>query len=105
MEYALKYNAPVVPACVVGSEEATLTLASVDLKTFGFKHLPITPIFPWLGLAGLIPFPAKFDIYFEPPINYCKDHAHEADDPAKVQELVDGLRNKIQAMLDQVLGR
>jgi 1-acyl-sn-glycerol-3-phosphate acyltransferase len=106
MEYALRYKTPIIPTCVTGSEESAMTLAKIDSKVLGFKHLPITPIFPWLGLLGLIPFPTKFDIYFEPPVNYFTDRADaDAANPAKIRELVDDLHDKIQSMLDAALGK
>lgn len=105
MEYALKYKTPIIPTCVTGSEEAALTLAKINVNLSGFKHLPITPFFPWLGPLGALPLPSKFDIYFEEPVHYYKDHAGEVNDPAKVRILVDDLRDRIQNMLDTALGR
>lgn len=105
MEYALKYKTPIIPTCVTGSEEAAMTLAGIDLPLAGFKHLPITPIFPWLGPLGLVPFPSKFDIYFGEPVDYFTENAERADDPAVVRELVDDLHGKIKKMLDDALGR
>ncbi|MEW5947431.1 MAG: 1-acyl-sn-glycerol-3-phosphate acyltransferase [bacterium] len=105
MEYALRYRTPIIPACVTGSEESAMALGSIPLPRGGFRHFPITPIFPWLGPLGLIPFPSKFDIYFDPPVDYFTEHAHEVDNPAKVRPLVDGLHDRIQAMLDGALGR
>lgn len=105
MEYALKHRTPIIPTCVTGSEEAAMTLASVDLPVAGFKHLPLTPIFPWLGPLGLVPFPSKFDIYFGEPIHYYKDHADDVDNPDKVREVVDHLHGVIRSMLDEALGR
>jgi len=101
MEYALRYGTPVVPACVTGSEESALAFTHLSLPQFNFKYVPITPTFPWLGLAGLIPYPAKFDIYFNEPVPYHEDHAGEEGDPEKVRVLVDDLRDRIQEMLDE----
>jgi len=105
MEYALKYNTPIIPTCVTGAEEAALVLASVDLPLAGFKHIPISPLWPWFGLLGLLPFPSKFDIYFDPPEDYHTGHAADADDPAAVRRLSDEVRDKVQTMLDRALGR
>ena len=105
MEYALRFKTPVVPTCVTGSEEAALTLAKINTNLAGFKHIPVTPIFPWLGPLGLIPFPTKFNVYFEPPIAYHEEHRADMDNPEKVRVLVDGLRDHIQDMLDRALGR
>ena len=105
MEYALRYRTPIIPTCVTGSEEAALTLAKLDVNMGGFKHLPITPIFPWLGPLGVFPFPSKFNIYFDPLADYFTDHADEVDSPDKVRAHVDDLRARIQNMLDTALGR
>lgn len=104
MEYALRGRTLIIPTCVTGSEEAAMTLAKLDVNLGGFKHLPITPIFPWLGPLGLFPFPSKFDIYFGEPVDYFTEHAHEVDNPAKVRVLVDDLRQRIVTMLDDALG-
>lgn len=105
MEYALKYKTPIIPTCVTGSEEAALTLAKMNVNLGGFKHLPITPFFPWFGPLGALPLPSKFDIYFEEPVHYYKGHEDDINDPAKVRILVDDLRDRIQNMLDTALGR
>ncbi|MFH1539586.1 MAG: 1-acyl-sn-glycerol-3-phosphate acyltransferase [bacterium] len=105
MEYALRYRTPIIPTCVTGSEEAAMTLGKLDLPVGGFKHFPITPIFPWLGILGLVPFPSKINIYYGEPVDYFTDHGGEVNDPAKVRILVDDLREKIVAMLDEALGR
>jgi 1-acyl-sn-glycerol-3-phosphate acyltransferase len=105
MEYALRFRTPVTPTCVTGSEEAALTLGKINTNLAGFKHIPITPIFPWLGPLGFIPFPSKFRIYFDPQIDYHTEHREERDNPEKVRELVEGLRQHIQHMLDSALGR
>jgi 1-acyl-sn-glycerol-3-phosphate acyltransferase len=104
MEYALKYRTPIIPTCVTGSEEAAMTLGKLDLNFLGFKHLPLTPLFPWLGLLGLVPLPSKFDIYFDSPIHYYEEHPDAMAEPKQVRELVDGLRSHIQGMLNERLG-
>jgi len=105
MEYALKYGTPVIPAAVVGSEEAAMMLGKLKLNVFGFKTIPLTPVFPWFGLAGLMPFPAKFRIRFGTPVDYYTDRGADVNDPAKVRELVQDLRSRLQVMLDEDAGR
>jgi len=105
MEYALRYHTPIIPTCVTGSEESAMALGELNLPVAGFNHLPLTPIFPWFGLLGLVPLPSKFDIYFEEPVDYSKEHADDVDDPEKVKELVEDIRGRIQDMLDDALGR
>jgi len=104
MEYAIEYRAPIIPACVTGSEESAMTIGKLDMKVMGFKHLPITPIFPWLGLLGLLPFPSKFDLHFDTPIHYYEDCHDVEPDTERVRSLVDGLHDHIQKMLNDRLG-
>ncbi|HOO55941.1 MAG TPA: 1-acyl-sn-glycerol-3-phosphate acyltransferase [bacterium] len=103
MEYALKFNTPIIPTVVLGSEEAAMTLGKIDLNFLGFKHLPLTPIFPWLGLAGLIPFPSKFRIHFSEPVDYFTENSEKVGEPVVVRHLVDDLHGRIRTLLDEKL--
>ncbi|MFA6449727.1 MAG: 1-acyl-sn-glycerol-3-phosphate acyltransferase [bacterium] len=105
MEYALRYHAPIIPTIVTGSEEAAMTLGKIDLNFAGFKHFPITPIFPWFGLLGLIPFPSQFHIRFGEPADYFTEHSADVDNPEIVKELVSKLHGIIVSMLADALGR
>lgn len=102
MEYSLRYKTPIIPTSVIGSEEATMMFAKLNISSFGFKSIPITPIFPWLGLAGLIPFPAKFKIYFHEPVDYFTENQEALDDPVRIRELVEDLRGSLQAKLREL---
>jgi 1-acyl-sn-glycerol-3-phosphate acyltransferase len=104
MEYAIEHRAPIIPTCVTGSEESAMTLGKIDMNVLGFKHLPITPIFPFLGLLGLLPFPSKFDLHFDTPVNYHENYPDAPPGPESVRVLVDGLHDHIQKMLNDRLG-
>ena len=71
VELALRTGAPIVPVAVVGSEEIYPKLGESRLlaRLTGAPYFPLTPTFPWLGLAGAIPLPSKWRIEFCEPID------------------------------------
>jgi 1-acyl-sn-glycerol-3-phosphate acyltransferase len=98
LRLALQTRTPIVPVAIVGSEEQQPGLA--DLRglahTLGLPSLPVTISFPWLGPAGLLlALPVKYRIYFGEPLEF---EGHESDEDAAVQQKVDAVRERIEAM-------
>ena len=58
---ALLAGAPLVPVGIVGAEEIYPMIANARplAERLGWPDFPITPTFPWLGLLGLLPLPAR----------------------------------------------
>src|SRR5262245_53858932 len=54
VEAAMRARAPIVPVAVVGAEEAMPTFGHIKplQRLTGLIYFPVTPLFPWLGLAG-----------------------------------------------------
>ena len=104
---ALRTGAPIVPCAVVGAEEVHPKLASVDWlgRPFGLPYLPITPTFPLLGLAGVIPLPTKWSIDFADPIPMDAHGPEGAEDPILVNRLSEQVRSTVQRMVDSRLAR
>jgi 1-acyl-sn-glycerol-3-phosphate acyltransferase len=104
---ALRTGAPIVPCAVVGAEEVHPKLASVDWlgRPFGLPYLPITPTFPLLGLAGVIPLPTKWSIDFADPIPMDAYGPEGAEDPILVNRLSEQVRSTVQRMVDSRLAR
>ncbi|HYM67007.1 MAG TPA: hypothetical protein VEW68_06930, partial [Patescibacteria group bacterium] len=104
---ALRTGAPIVPVAVVGSEEIHPVVADLRWlgKYFGLPTVPITPTFPWLGLAGLIPLPSKWLIAFGEPIDVAHLGPGAADNPRLVLELSEEVRGWIQSTLNRLLAR
>jgi 1-acyl-sn-glycerol-3-phosphate acyltransferase len=101
VEVALRARAPIVPVAVVGSEEIYPKLAESRAlaRATGAPFVPITPTFPWLGPAGLIPLPARWRIEFCEPIDLA-DHPPElAEDRRVVLDLSERVRSTIQEKL------
>lgn len=102
---ALRAEVPIIPCAIVGAEEIFPMIGNVKglARTLGFPYFPITPFFPLLGLAGLIPLPSKWIIEFGAPVNTDTYGAAAADDPMLVFDLTDQVRETIQQSLYSLL--
>jgi len=102
LEYAIKYDYPIVPTAVIGSEESTMVLAEIkSLKGFmNVPRFPVTPTFPLFGLPGMIPYPVKFRIYFGEPMDF-SGRKDEVEDPDRIRLMVEEVRLRVQKMLEE----
>jgi 1-acyl-sn-glycerol-3-phosphate acyltransferase len=100
---AAKAGAPIVPVAIVGAEEAMPLISRMSWLAgpLGLPYIPITPTLPWLGLAGLIPYPTKWFIDFGEPLAL-GDGDPEAlvNDRVRVNRLNEELRARVQALVD-----
>ena len=104
VEAAMRARVPIVPACVVGAEEAAPVFAQVGLmkRLTGLLYFPLTPTFPHLGLLGMLGYlPAKFKLRFLDPIEFGAGDSHE--DKALVQTIANEIRAGIQENLWDML--
>jgi 1-acyl-sn-glycerol-3-phosphate acyltransferase len=107
-QVAIETGAPIVPAAVIGAEEVHPVLGRVDGagRLLGLPTLPLTPTFPWLGLAGLVPLPTKWTVHFGEPLDVRARH-----DPADgvraeaVGAVSDQVRERLQALVLEGLRR
>ena len=107
VQVALRTGSPIIPVAVVGSEEIHPVMFSVKplARLFGLPTAPVTPTFPWLGLAGLIPLPSKWFIAFGKPIDVSHFGPEAANDSRLVLELTEEVRGWIQRTLRRLLPR
>jgi 1-acyl-sn-glycerol-3-phosphate acyltransferase len=104
VEAAMRAQAPIVPVCVVGAEEAAPSFAQIGAmkRLTGLLYFPVTPTFPHFGLAGMLGFlPAKFKLRFLEPIRFDEPGLHE--DKALVQTVAQDVRARIQETLWDML--
>ena len=99
VEMALRTGSPIIPISIVGSEEIHPNLAEVPAvaRLLGLPYAPITPTFPWLGPAGLIPLPSSWIIEFHEPVDVSNHGPDAAGDPSTVLAISDQVRDVIQA--------
>ncbi|SHN22077.1 lysophospholipid acyltransferase family protein [Actinacidiphila paucisporea] len=102
---ALKTKVPIVPCSVVGAEEIYPMLGNsrTMARLLGVPYFPLTPTFPWLGAAGLVPLPTKWVIQFGEPIPTDGYPPEAAEDPMLVFNLTDQVRETIQHTLYELL--
>jgi len=107
VKLALRTRAPIIPVAVVGAEEAAPMLGKVTwfAKNIGIPWIPVTPTFPWLGPAGLLPLPSKWFVQFGAPIELGDLGPGAADDRLLVNRIADQIRTQIQNMIDGLLGQ
>ncbi len=101
---SLNHRVPIVPVAVVGAEEAYPLLARLEDvgKLLGVPYVPVTPLFPLLGVAGALPLPSKWLIRFGKPIElYRTPIGDDALNPAIVppRELARKVRHRIAGMV------
>jgi 1-acyl-sn-glycerol-3-phosphate acyltransferase len=102
---AVRAQVPIVPVSIVGSEEIypLLSGAPALARALGVPYFPITPLFPWLGVLGMIPLPSKWIISFGEAITTDELPAGAADDPMVVFDVTDQVRETIQQSLYALL--
>ena len=107
VQVALRTGSPIVPVAVVGSEELHPVLAELHplARMLKLPLLPITPTFPWLGVAGAIPLPSKWFIAFGRPIEVARFGPDAANDARLVLEISEEVRAWIQATVAQLRTR
>ncbi|MFP5069451.1 lysophospholipid acyltransferase family protein [Pseudonocardia nantongensis] len=104
---ALRTGVPIIPCSIVGAEEIYPKLGDIAplARLFGAPYFPITPTFPMLGPAGLVPLPSKWYIEFGEPIRTDEHTAADAEDPMLVFNLTDQVRETIQHTLYRLLSQ
>ena len=99
---AIRAQVPIVPCAVVGAEEIYPMIGNAKplARLLGLPYFPITPLFPWLGVVGMVPLPSRWIIEFGAPVGTA---GYAADDPAAVFDLTDQVRDTIQRTLDDLV--
>jgi 1-acyl-sn-glycerol-3-phosphate acyltransferase len=102
---AVKAKVPIIPTAIVGAEEIYPMIgeSKVLARLLGLPYFPITPTFPWLGPAGMVPLPSKWYIHFGEPISTHDLPEQAAEDPMIVFNLTDQVREQIQQEIYRLL--
>jgi len=105
IKLAIKNKTPIIPVSVIGAEEIypVIWKSSILAKAMGVPYLPVTPTFPWLGPAGMIPLPTKWTIEIGKPVSFSKYKPKQAEDEILVNKLSEKIRAEIQTMVDKNL--
>ncbi|NBX16191.1 MAG: acyltransferase family protein [Proteobacteria bacterium] len=105
IKLCLRTGAPLVPVAFIGPEEIHPMLARETFFSglLGVPYIPITPTFPWLGPAGLIPLPSKWSIHILPPIDFSQYGPEAEKDRVLVYRLAQQVKNQIQEVIVEQL--
>ncbi|MDD9943491.1 MAG: lysophospholipid acyltransferase family protein, partial [Myxococcales bacterium] len=106
VKLALRKQVPILPAAIVGAEDAYPMLFRVKFlaKALGVPFFPVTPTFPLLGPAGLLPLPSRWQILVGPPLRGLSGREpDDAQDTVLVNELNEQLRATVQQLLSEAL--
>ncbi|MDB4977219.1 MAG: acyltransferase family protein [Myxococcaceae bacterium] len=103
VKLALKLGVPIFPTAIIGAEEINPVLGRSRFlgRIVGSESVPLTPTFPWLGLAGLLPAPVRWRIAVGAPIDLSSYGPESADDALVVHRLNEQIRSALQALVDQ----
>jgi 1-acyl-sn-glycerol-3-phosphate acyltransferase len=109
VEESLRHRVPIIPVAVIGADDQAPVLWDLQplAKLLGLPFFPITPTFPLFGLAGLVPYPVRYEIAYGEPFRFYDEFPPEAlEDPHAVRYMAERVRRRIQEMVDQrVLAR
>jgi 1-acyl-sn-glycerol-3-phosphate acyltransferase len=102
---AIRAQVPIIPTAIVGSEEIypLISRAPAVARALGVPYFPITPLFPWFGVLGMIPLPSKWVIQFGDAITTDELRPGAAEDPMIVFNITDQVRETIQQTLYRLL--
>lgn len=100
---AISAGVPIIPCAIVGAEEIYPMVGNARglAQLLGLPYFPLTPLFPWFGLLGMIPLPSDWIIQFGEPIP--TDNYADPDDAQAVSELADRVRDTVQRMVDSLV--
>jgi 1-acyl-sn-glycerol-3-phosphate acyltransferase len=101
---ALSAGVPIIPCAIVGAEEIYPMIGNSEAlaRALRLPYFPLTPLFPWLGPLGAVPLPSNWMIEFGEPVQTCDMSGAEPDEQL-VADLADEVRERIQAMLNELV--
>ncbi len=99
---AVETGVPVVPVGIVGAEEAHPLLGRAP-SVAGAPSLPVTPTFPLLGVAGLLPLPVRWSIVFGEPIAWAESEPSVVGDELWLARTTAGLRRQVESLVQEGL--
>lgn len=102
MELAIRKKVPIIPIGVTGSVEQAMVLFDFKplAKLLKIPSFPVTPFWPLFGPLGAFPLPSKYRIVFGSPINVSQYDEETINDPEKIKELVNNVKDDIKKLID-----
>lgn len=108
MRLSLELKVPIVPVAVVGAEETYPVIGKwtndTIVKLLNVPYVPVTPFFPLLGMAGILPLPTRWCIHFGEPLHPYRD-VGASPSRRQIVAATEAYRRQIQGMVHQLLAR
>lgn len=107
VKLAMRTKTTIIPTAVIGAEEIHPIIAKSETLAapLGIPYFPFTPTFPWLGMLGLVPLPAKLKIIFGKPVSFARAKISDAENEMLVKKKTEEIRHTIQTMLTKALSK
>ena len=102
-----RHRVPIIPFAVVGAEEIypVIGRSAILGKAVGAPYVPITPFFPMLGLAGMVPLPTKWKIVFGSRIYLYRESRFRGSGAMDFESMSDRVARTVQILLRGQLSR
>ncbi|MCP4905490.1 MAG: acyltransferase family protein [bacterium] len=102
IETAMRADVPIVPIVLMGTEDATPTIADLD---FGGQKMPLTLNAALFGpvLGAIAQFPAKIRVRVLPPVRFEPEAAGAPISRSVLMDGAEAIRGEMQAALDEML--
>ncbi len=103
---SVRHRVSIVPFAVIGAEETypMIGRSSQLGRLLGAPYVPITPFFPMLGLAGMIPLPTRWTIAFGKRIYLYRENRFRGGG-ADFEAMAERLRRTVQILVNRYLGQ
>ena len=102
---AVRYQAPVIPAAVIGHAEIFPIIGRIDsswvVKELGWPYLPVAPLFP----LAPIPLPSKWHVRILEPVSLAGLKPDDADNDKLMVEYSRHIQNIVQKNVDDMVAR
>lgn len=98
-ELAIRHSAPVIPVALVGPEEQMPQVARLDRlgRMLGLPYMPVP--------ATPLPMPVRYHIHYGDPIHFSDMTPLDADDPDKLEEAAQRVREAVEGLVATGLKR
>ncbi len=102
---AMRHRVPIVPFAVIGAEEIYPVIGRSEQlgKALGAPFIPVTPFFPFLGVAGLVPLPTKWTIAFGKRIHLYREKRFAGASVLDFDAMTARLRRTVEVMVGRHL--
>jgi 1-acyl-sn-glycerol-3-phosphate acyltransferase len=106
MRLSLELKVPIIPVAVVGAEETYPVIGKwtndTIAKLLNVPYVPVTPFFPLLGMAGVLPLPTRWCVQFGAP-QHPYAQIGKSLSRRKIVAATDSFRRDVQGMVHQLL--